>query len=64
LLRKGSKIDPDKIDGIAYVIAKSIGAHGVKGKFFLDNLIKELFDILIKDIDSNLDNELQKLANS
>lgn len=51
----GMKIDPDKIDSVAYVIAKSIATNGVKGKLFLDKLIQELYDMIIERIDKNID---------
>jgi hypothetical protein len=46
---------------IAWAVAKSISKNGTRGKFFLQKLTQEVFDLYVNTIDNTIDDYFKQL---
>lgn len=54
--------DENKLKSITYAIMKNIALKGTKGYFFMDKLVKEIFELIYASINKDLDKMIQVIS--
>jgi hypothetical protein len=65
-IRNGSdtseQSDDVRLKSITFAIMKNISLKGTKGYFFMDKLIKEVFELVFANVNKDLDKILQDIS--